>query len=292
MDKFRSYLIKHRGLCDKVMLGCFVLGLILIGIALAQSSAFMLRVEAEFNAGDRTLNLFVKGDSAQSSQGEAVSTTVTTAVVSEPPQSVVVNQDPWDAIDFSPGGAQITLEIMPDADGSGEDQSIRIIFSPADHCEFGDGHACVYQFTSSAGKQVIMISVHSGWGAEAEAFRNFLEGTGLFKAGHTLDQVEEHMAALLGSGISLEQGNRVQDGFTLLEIIRVPPAHFNDYMALPIEKTLDYAGQLDLLDPSLLNQDLFVFETCGWKLPGEEAVAGLDYTSNAIYLGLIQFGED
>jgi hypothetical protein len=177
---------------------------------------------------------------------------------------------------------------MPEKVQFNEDASISISFLPGDHCEFGDGHACIYEYISSAGKQIIMVSVHSGGGAEAEALRNFLEGTGFFQGAHTPEQVRSKMQSLVGSAISIEQGEMVLDALSLIAFIRVPPAHFDAYMALPVEQTLDYALELMQLDPSVLDQDLLVFETCGWKLPGEEAVAGLNYTSNAIYLGLVQ----
>ena len=130
--------------------------------------------------------------------------------------------------------------------------------------------------------------MHWGGCTKAEALRNFLEVTGFFQGAYTDTSGRSKMQSLVGSAISIEQGEKVLDALSLIAFIRVPPAHFDTYMALPVEQTLDYALEVMQLDPSVLDQDLLVFETCGWKLPGEEAVAGLNYTSNAIYLGLVQ----
>jgi hypothetical protein len=50
---------------------------------------------------------------------------------------------------------------------------------------------------------------------------------------------------------------------------------------------LDYAVQNNLLDPNLLNQDLLIIETCGWRLPGETLIEGLENTSSSVYVAFI-----
>ena len=292
MKRLRSYLFNHQGCFDKIMLTCFALGMGLIGIGLYQGLALIMIAEAEFDENDLRSIAVLKDRQINPIGQIPVPTEVTPVKESDPYQPPMASLHLLDGIDFSSDGAQITLEIMPDEGRFDHNQPIEITFSPGDHCEFGDGHACVYEFNSSAGKKVIMTSVHSGWGAEAEAFRDYLEGTGFFQALHTEEQVQGTVESLIGSVIRIHQGELITEGFQLIEIIRVPPTHFNDYLALPIEKTLDYAIEVTRLAPSILDQDLLVFETCGWKLPGEAPVNGLDYTSNAIYLGLVQIIND
>jgi hypothetical protein len=93
---------------------------------------------------------------------------------------------------------------------------------------------------------------------------------------------------LLGSQITITQGATTLSGLTLIAIVRVPPQHMATYLGLPIEKTLEFALDISQIDPSILNQDLFVIETCGWKLPNESPIPGTANTNFAVYLGIVQ----
>lgn len=191
-------------------------------------------------------------------------------------------------IDFSSNGSLITIQIKPTDNTIISAQPVEISFLPGEHCIFGDGHACMYEFLSSDLSRVIFASVHSGVGGEGENFRNFVEGTGINQGLHSTYKVTQNIESLFGSQITISQGTTALTELSLIAIARIPPEHLEAYMALPIEKTLDYAIENNLLDPEILNQDLFVFETCGWRLPDEDDRPGFSSTTYSIYLGVIQ----
>ena len=190
-------------------------------------------------------------------------------------------------VNFSPGAVQMTLRIFPDQGVFDSGQPVDISFLPSDRCEFGDGQACIYAFMSSGGGQVIFASVHSGLGAEAENFRDLLEGTGFNRALHDQEKVRKHMQALAGARVSVSQGQWMLNGLNLAAVVRIPPEYMTGYMQTPVEEVLDYAIEVGILDPGILSKDLLVFETCGWRLPGEALVPGVPDTSTSVYLGVI-----
>lgn len=193
---------------------------------------------------------------------------------------------------FNPGDPAITIHIFTTAGLLKPGEQLMIRFIPDVRCEFGEGRACVYSFPSPSGKRVIFTSVHSGWEGEAESFRDFLEGTGAQGAINQMEQVHRNMDSLIGSEVTLQQGEKILRGCELAALVRIPPENFNTYMTLPVEDTLVFARGITGFDPNLFNQDLLVFETCGWKLPGEEQASGMDYTSSSLYLGFIRLPQD
>lgn len=288
MKKLYSFLIKHQSRFDKIMVACFVLGLVLVAFALAQVPAWVNPVEAEFIDHKLPQQMASVAPGINPTEEIVVSAGVDAVMESAGQQATMVKRHPLDGIDFSPSSKRITLEILLDGSQADPSASIKVPFIPGDHCEFGEGYACVYDFTSSAIKRVILVSAHSGWGGEAESLRDYLEGSGFFQAALTEDQIKDKVRSLLGSEISIQQGEIVLDGFRLIDILRVPAQYVDAYMALPVEQALDYALEVTHTDPGLLDHDLLVLETCGWKLPGEPSVAGLEYTSSAIYLVFVK----
>ncbi len=99
-------------------------------------------------------------------------------------------------------------------------------------------------------------------------------------------QVDARLDALKGSQIRLKQGSAGTVNLQLIALVRIPPEQVATYQALPIEEALRFAAGFARLDPAVLGQDLFVFETCGWRLPGEAQIADLPATSSAVYIGL------
>jgi hypothetical protein len=194
----------------------------------------------------------------------------------------------FEKIDFSSAGEPITIMILPDSDYSRHSQPIEITFLPDEQCIYGDGKACVYSFFSNHGKQVLFASVHSGVGGEGEIFRSVIEGTGINQGLHTAHQVSDNINSLTGSQVTILQAGVEFNGLELMAIIRVPPEQMQAYLALPVEKTLDFIVELKVLYPEVLNQDLLVIETCGWRLPGEPRYSGLSDTSGSIYLGIMR----
>ena len=197
-------------------------------------------------------------------------------------------KNPLSPINFNDGAEPITIAIHPGNHLNHGRAPVAITFLPGEHCIFGDGHACVYQFLSSTGKRVIFVSVHSGTGGEGDAFRNLLEGTGINQGRLDRETVLERAHALAGSAVTIEQGEGKIDGLTVSAIARIPPEHFEAYTALPIEDALGYVSTVLSLDSELIEEDLLVIETCGWRLPGEPQVRGLANTSSSVYLGFIK----
>jgi hypothetical protein len=191
-------------------------------------------------------------------------------------------------VDFSSAGEPITIMIFPGRDHSRHSQPIEITFLPDERCIFGDGKACVYPFISKHGKQVLFTSVHSGIGGEGEIFRSVIEGTGINQGLYTAHQVFGNINSLTGSQVTVLQADIEVNGLELIAIIRIPPEQIKAYLALPVEKILDFAVELNVLYPEVLKQDLLVIETCGWRLPGETRYSGLSDTSGSIYLGLVR----
>jgi len=73
-------------------------------------------------------------------------------------------------------------------------------------------------------------------------------------------------------------------------IARIPAKSLNRYVNTDLNDTLDFAASLDgEFEPVLqTNQPQVVFETCGWRMPGESALNGVSPTSASIYLPVIQ----
>jgi hypothetical protein len=201
--------------------------------------------------------------------------------------SSVTQEDPLFDINFKEGSPPLTLVFNPDIEQNHAITPVEITFLPGKQCNFGDGYACINEFRASIGNRIIFVSVHSGYGGEGDELRNLFEGTGinmgLFEPGIVLNIIQ----SLSGTAVEIAQGDTKINGLALTSITRIPPEHFTAYTALPIEEGLDYAVQNNLLDPNLLNQDLLIIETCGWRLPGETQLGGLNATSNSVYLVLV-----
>jgi hypothetical protein len=80
------------------------------------------------------------------------------------------------------------------------------------------------------------------------------------------------------------------EGFTLTAVSRVPAKKVNNYLGASIPQALAYAAHLDEdLTPALASgEPLLIFETCGWRVPGERKAARVPLSSASIYLGVIQ----
>lgn len=190
-------------------------------------------------------------------------------------------------LDFSPNSQAITIKIHLEENQRNSELPLEISFIPDEQCEFGDGRACIYPLSDRYGNPIILASIHSGVGREAEAFRNFIEGTGFNQAHYPLAQVIKNVQSLEDSTIQILQEGQVLTGLELISILRVPPEHLDAYMALPVEQILDFAIDITDADPETFNQSLLIFETCGWQLPDEDPIEGHTVTSSSVYLGII-----
>jgi len=206
----------------------------------------------------------------------------------EPIIETIFNKYKFYDFDFSPNAGVINIQINPKAHPFISDQPVEISFLPSTECVFGDGQACVYGFSSAKNNHVIIASIHSGFGGEAENFRNLIEGTGINQGLYSIDQVNQNIRNLIGSEVEIIQSTTVSSGLSLVAIARIPAEHLDTYYALPIEETISYAIDAGLLDPKILEEEIFVFETCGWQLPKEEQNPNYPKTTQSIYLGIIQ----
>ncbi len=162
-------------------------------------------------------------------------------------------------------------------------------FIPGKKCVFGDNRACVASYQVEESAHVTFLSIHSGFGGEAETFRRAVEGSGLDHAAFSLKRVRANLRWLEGSQVVITQGKKRLKGLTLAAVGRVPPKELRDYFGASLSAAI---GQAAGQDPSLaayLSPDspLLVFETCGWRIPGEAQARGATDTSASVYLGVI-----
>jgi hypothetical protein len=196
-------------------------------------------------------------------------------------------EDPLLDIIFEEGSPPITILLDPGIEQNHAITPVVVTFLPGEQCNLGDGHACIYEFSTSEGNKITFVSVHSGFGGEGDALRNLFEGTGINMGLFEPARVLRIAQSLSGTDVEITQGDKKIEGLALTSVTRIPPEHFAAYTALPIEEGLDYAVQNNLLDLALLNQDLLIIETCGWRLPGETQIEGLKITSSSVYLAVI-----
>ena len=193
-------------------------------------------------------------------------------------------------IDFSNHKKWVSLQIQPPDTGINRGRPIFISFIPGQRCNFGDHHACANTFTTQENGTVIFITVHSGVGGEGQRFRDALEGTGINRAALPLQRVQANLKALLGAEVALAQGDKVLGGLKLVALARIPASSLATYFNTSLDQALALAASTD---PSLVEgidpgQPQLIFETCGWKMPGEPWAAGVSSTTGSIYLGVIQ----
>ncbi len=192
-------------------------------------------------------------------------------------------------LDFSKHGQLVKIKIASPKKRINGGKPIVIKFYPGQECSFGEQRACIQAYHTPSGQNVIFITVHSGLGAEAEAFRNAVEGTGFGQAGLSLEKALARLGDLKGASVTITQGDVVVDGLQMAGLGRVPAKGVSKYFASPVNRSLEIAaGYSELLawavDPDM---PLIVFETCGWLMRGEFAAKNLENTSASVYLGVI-----
>jgi hypothetical protein len=192
-------------------------------------------------------------------------------------------------IDFGDHSARIKIYIYPQTEAVNRGKPIVIAVNPGIPCRYQDHRACVNAYRTGAGINVIYISVHSGVGGEAEAYRRAVEGSGVNRAAFSLKLIRSNLARLEGAPVKIAQGDVVIDGLALAAA-RVPPTRVKAYFDGSVEQALAFAARVDPDLETYLEPDspVLVFETCGWKLPGEPWAPGVTSTSGSVYIGVIQ----
>lgn len=196
----------------------------------------------------------------------------------------------FQGIDFSPGAGEITLRIQPATETLNHGAPIEVTFLPADSCLFGDHQACVYHFQAGQSSEVIWISVHSGVGGEGQQLRHALEGTGINSAGLELEQVQQNLKTLEQAEISLRQGQEQAAMAAVIAAARVPALDLADYLALPVDRALEFVLQndSDVWQQAQTARTTLVIETCGWRIADEAGAGLVTDTSASIYLMILQ----
>ena len=195
----------------------------------------------------------------------------------------------FEGLDFSNQGQLVKIKIASPQKNINGGKPIVIKFYPGQQCSFGEQRACIQAYRTPGGQNVIFITVHSGQGAEAEAFRNAVEGTGFGQAGLSLEKTLARLGDLKGASVTILQGNVVVSGLKIAGLGRVPAKGVSNYFASPVTRSLEIAASYSeslswAVDPAT---PLIIFETCGWRMRGEPAAKNLDRTSASVYLGII-----
>jgi hypothetical protein len=180
------------------------------------------------------------------------------------------------------------MRVIFDTEGLGFNRGrpLAVAFRPGWPCEYINHRACV---NLARGGQVILVTVHSGVGGEAQALRHALEGTGIDSAAYSLDHIQRTLDGLPGMTAVLEQDSTHLEDLRVLAAARVPAPQVADYFSRSLDSALDLAAEYSPALVAALDSDqpLLIIETCGWKHPAEPWPAGMLATSAAIYLIVI-----
>jgi hypothetical protein len=184
----------------------------------------------------------------------------------------------------------VRIKIIPSNKRVNGGKPIVISFIPGQNCDFGNHQACVNTTKSGDNGETIYLTIHSGVGGEAQAYRHALEGTGYNQAAYTVKDILKNVKALAGAEVIIYQGDTVISGLTLSASARIPSKFTRAYFDLPFPDALGLAAEVNSsLNPFVLpDQPQIIFETCGWRAPGEKWVSGLKNTAASVYLGVIQ----
>lgn len=193
-------------------------------------------------------------------------------------------------VDFNNHQDTVLIKIFPANRNVNGGKPIRISFIPGQNCKFGDKTACVNTFKYGENGEIIYLSIHSGIGGQAEAFRHAMEGTGFDQATLNVKAIRKNVQTLVGARVIIYQGNKKIGNFVLAGLSRVPSRFTKSYFELPLPDALYLAAGIDDSLKPFINpeQPQIVFETCGWRAPGEAWVNGLGNTSASVYVGVIR----
>jgi hypothetical protein len=196
----------------------------------------------------------------------------------------------FNGIDFYDQGQWLHIKIIPPDKRVNRGKPIVISFIPGQKCNYGDQRACISTYQSTMESEIVFITVHSGVVGEGQAFRHAVEGTGINSASFSLKEVRNNLRSLDGAEVVIIQGDNRFDGYTLVATARVPPVSMDSYFEKPVKDALSMASSIDpsqndWVDPILPQ---IVFETCGWRIPGERWAPGISSTTASVYIGVIQ----
>jgi hypothetical protein len=193
-------------------------------------------------------------------------------------------------IDFEDQQDWIRIKLYPKNRRVNNGEPIILKFVPGDHCTYSDHRACVAAFQSSEGTPIIWLTIHSGVGGEGQSFRDAVEGTGIDRAAYSLQKITANLQALSGSQVVISQGMTSTRNLYLQATARIPGSMLQGYFSTSLEDTLDFATQIapELQPANQSTLPLIVFETCGWRVPGQPWFPGTTDTSASVYISVIR----
>ncbi len=215
---------------------------------------------------------------------------VPTLVVRAPAVPVILEPSlNFYGIDFA-SHEKVTITIYPPDKKVNRGKPIRMSFIPAGNCRFGTKKACVYAYKPSVTGNVIILTVHSGVGGQAQSFRHALEGTGINRAGLGLEAVQRNLKGLNGAEVVIEQGGRKVSQRLVDGLVRIPARALGRYFRAPMAKILEVAADFNprAVTWVIPQAPILVIETCGWKMNGEAGSQNASDTTGSIYLAVIR----
>jgi hypothetical protein len=190
----------------------------------------------------------------------------------------------WQGLDLRDESPRIELDLQPAAETVNRGRAISIVVRPGRPCEYQDRRACITHFADAKGR-VILVTVHSGVGGAAQAFRHALEGTGINRASYSLEKIQANMEALQGAAVSARQNDTVMD-LRVLAVERIPPLRLAEYFGGPVTPFIEQMGDSHPMLRQALDagEAVMVIETCGWRHPAEREESLATDTTGSIYL--------
>lgn len=193
-------------------------------------------------------------------------------------------------IDLGDPQKRVIIKITPPSHNFNGGKPVEISFFPGQTCVFGDHRGCVFAYRGDRGANIMLVSVHSGVGGEAQTLRHALEGTGVNQAAYTLKQIHANLAALEDASVQITQGKTTFGGLIVTHAGRVPASKLDGYFNSQLDQAISYAAAID---PDLqtavnpLTSELII-ETCGWKSKEEPWSKGVTSTTASVYLIVIR----
>jgi hypothetical protein len=186
-------------------------------------------------------------------------------------------------MNLNTGTSVVDLLIEPGHKGFNNGNSVTTRFFTGETCDFGDQKACSSLHENG---RYLLFTIHSGVGGEAQALRHAIEGTGINRAGKSLQETLNTLEAMKDSRVVISQADFQQTGLMIRAVVRIPGSDVEGYFKRPFIDALYLAAEQNSeLRVLVESAEPAVFiETCGWRMAGEPWAQGTNETTGSIYL--------